>query len=381
MISAFAIILNEDILYCSDKEKYNLFESILFVEKLMKSINNIWRLDCIYFQDRDNNKGNEERILIKHIVTEKGDNLFYCISGDFNPSSQESYKMLSEYQKKVEQFYPDPESLLKPSKRSMMEEVIGVKTDFLKIQYNDKLKSEEIRNKISPTEYPYIKENKLLYCGLSTQGLPIISKLYNAEFFDNLDENADEEMIEVFCSKLSAKLATIAMNTTIRAQTNVKEIFIRDLNNTKHKIIILYGNINNYSLDFVSYGNLTQFYKVFHRLKQELSQEEILNKDFSGDLNPFRHLSKYLSNLTGFLCPRDDKAFVIWRDDCAPCIYHIGEHIDDIEADCDFPDIHWGQGDREKWVEIKKNRRFDKKYGKFSGRVIEDKGNAFDSHI
>jgi len=381
MITAFAIILNEEILYVSDKEKYNIFETILFIEKLMKSINNIWRLDSIYLEDSEGEVKNEERIIIKHIVNNKGDNLFYCISGYFNPDSKESYKMLTDYQKKVEQFYSSIDSMLQSEKRSMMDEIVGVKTDFLKLQYDDKLKSEEIRQRLNPTEYPYIKDNRLLYCGLSTQGLPIISKLYNAQFFDNLEEGASEEMIEVFCSKFSAKLATIAMNTKIRAETNIKEIFINDLNNRKHRIIILYGYINNYSLDFVAYGNFSQFYKVFLKLKKELSRESILSKEFCGDLNPFRHLSKYLFNLTGYLCPRDDKAFVKWRDDCAPCIYHKGTHIDEIAADCDFPDIHWSHGDRERWVQIKKNRRFDKKYDKFNGRVVEDKGNAFDTAI
>jgi hypothetical protein len=380
MITGFALILNEDILYCSDKEKYATFEIILFIEKLMKSINNIWRLDCIYLENEENGKLNEERILIKHIVNEEGDNLFYCISGYFpNPESKEIYNMLNEFQHKVETFYSSPEDMLNPEKRSMMDEIVSVKTDFLKLQYNDRLRSEEIRHKVSPIEYPFIKGNKLLYCGLSNQGLPIISKLYNADFFDNLDEDADEEMREVFCSKFSAKLATIGMNTIIRAKTNIKQIFINDLNNRKHRIIILYGKINNYSLDFVAFGIYPQIIKVFEKLKKELSQEKILTKNFSGDLDPYRHLIKYLSNLTGSICPRDDKTFVRWRDDCVSCIYHKGKHIDDIETDCDFPNIHWNHGDQEKWIEVKKNRRFDKKYGKFNGRVVEDKGNAFDS--
>ena len=49
MINGFTIILEEDILYCSNQKKYNSFEVILFLEKLLRSINprNTWRLKKI----------------------------------------------------------------------------------------------------------------------------------------------------------------------------------------------------------------------------------------------------------------------------------------------------------------------------------------------
>ena len=39
MISAFSIIFEDKILYCSKKKKYRAFEVLLFVDKLLKSIN------------------------------------------------------------------------------------------------------------------------------------------------------------------------------------------------------------------------------------------------------------------------------------------------------------------------------------------------------
>ncbi|MFX1481236.1 MAG: hypothetical protein ACFFCI_24410, partial [Promethearchaeota archaeon] len=68
MISGFTIILEDDILYCSNAKKYSAFEIVLFVEKLLRSINpkNTWRLKKICLKDK---KYGRERIVVKHIVT------------------------------------------------------------------------------------------------------------------------------------------------------------------------------------------------------------------------------------------------------------------------------------------------------------------------
>ena len=99
MISGFSIILEDDILYCSNKKKYPSFEIVLFVEKLISSLNpkNYWRLKNIYFKGKES----KERMVIKHIVSESDQNLFYCIAGNFLSNSEEIFKLLDEYQEKV----------------------------------------------------------------------------------------------------------------------------------------------------------------------------------------------------------------------------------------------------------------------------------------
>ncbi|TFG00650.1 MAG: hypothetical protein EU541_01565, partial [Promethearchaeota archaeon] len=332
MISGFAVILNEDIVFCSEEKdvkgsKYPLFETILFIEKLMKSISNKWRLDSIFFE-RD---GIEERIIIKHIITKNGDNIFFCISGGFNPKSKESYRMLDEFYRKVKSYYPTTEDMRDPEKLDIIDSVIGTKAEFLKLKYSDKLKSEEIMQRMDSRQPSYEIDNRILYTGIATQGLPLISKLYYVDMFDYLKNNENEEMAEVFCSKLSAKLATIEMNTNIRAETNIKRIFIKDLREESHKVIILFGKIHNFSLDFIGFGTFNQIHRMFLKLKNELSKEKILKKEFIGKLQPYKHISRYLEELTAFICPREDLTNVKWSEDCITCIYHKGNHRGNIE--------------------------------------------------
>ena len=88
MISGFSVILDNEVLYCSNDAKYTLFEIVLFVQKLLKSINprHNWRLKDIFLEGQEMGK---ERMLIKHVLTKDNKDLFYCISGAFKTSSRE----------------------------------------------------------------------------------------------------------------------------------------------------------------------------------------------------------------------------------------------------------------------------------------------------
>jgi len=70
LISGFTIILEDDVLYCSNENKYNAFEIVLFVEKLMKFFQ--WRLKNICLKSK---KIGRERIIVEHVITNAGQNL------------------------------------------------------------------------------------------------------------------------------------------------------------------------------------------------------------------------------------------------------------------------------------------------------------------
>ncbi len=297
MITGFSIILDEEVIYCSNEDKYSLFETILFIEKLIHSINpnHIWRLNSIFFEDNGTNEG----IIIEHVITDENRNIFYCISGDFDIESEETQNMITEYHERIEASYSSIKLLEKASENSMLHDMISLTIEYIRLKYNDDIKIENSNESLEDQDLNLENGNKILYCGISNQGLPIISKLYNIGFIDTLKEESNEERIEVFSSKLSAKLATIAMNTLIRAQTNIKEIHIKDLREELENIVILYGYIHGYSLDFVATGNLNQINNVFIKLKDKISKETVLSEDFGGDLKPYKHLKKYLDNLIG----------------------------------------------------------------------------------
>lgn len=289
MITGFAIILDDEILYISNENKYPIFEIILFVEKLINSINpkNLWRLTNIFFEG----KSGKERMIIKHLITKSNQNLFYCITGDFISNSEEADKMLDEYYEKVIANYENPEKIQEFSKKSEFKKIIKLITGYLWDKYREPIEEEELNYKCATTD------NKIIYCGISTQGLPIISQLYDKSLLNNFQREVTNENVELFSSDLSAKLATIAMNTQIRANTNIKEIQFDDLEENGCKKLILYSGIDEYSLDFVASGDFYKLKEIFKELEERLSSEPILQQEFSGDLKPYRPLKTYLDEI------------------------------------------------------------------------------------
>jgi len=291
MISAFSIILEDEILYCSKKKKYNAFEVVLFVNKLLTSLNpkKTWRLNKICLK---NQKTTRERIIVEHVITKDNNNLFFCSIGNFNVGSEEAVKILNEFGKQVNLQYRNLTDLKYASKEASFEKIIKLITDYLRDKYTEPLEEEIIFEKNGNSA-----KNTILYTGISAEGLPIISQLYDTNLLKNLQKEKTDENIELFSSDLSAKLATISMNAQIRAKTKIKEIHISDVKNQENKKIIFFGNINGYSLDFVASGNFYKLRDIFKQLKAKLMMDAVFLEDFSGDLKPFKHLKHYLDDI------------------------------------------------------------------------------------
>ena len=287
MITGFAIILDEEVLYVSNSNKYSSFEIVLFVEKLTSSLNpkNHWRLTNIYFEG----ESGKERMIIKHVVTESNKNLFYCITGDFPSNSKEVSKLMEEYIEKVTANYETAEKIKKFSNNSEFSKIIKLITGYLWDKYREPIEDETIDLKCSDME------NKIIYCGISAQGLPIISQLYDKTLLNNFHKEINDENVELFASSISAKLATIIMNTQIRANTNIKEVHFNDLGDHGYRKIILCSPINEFSLDFIASGDFIKIKEIFKQLKKDISQEPILRNEFVGDLKPFRNLKTQLN--------------------------------------------------------------------------------------
>ncbi|MFX0070383.1 MAG: hypothetical protein ACFFAO_04760 [Candidatus Hermodarchaeota archaeon] len=291
MITDYAIILENNILYCSNEKKYTTFEIVLFIEKLIHTLNpkQTWRLNNVLFQNFDKN---EERIIIKHLITSDRQNLIFCILGKIQLKSQFIINMLEEFYEKVNEYYKSIEVLNNSSKKPIFKEIMNILTDFLTNKYNKILDLEEINN-------DYVKniENKILYCGISSQGLPIISHLYDTSLLDNLSKQINEENIELFSSNLSAQLATIEMNSKIRANISIKEIHIDDFGSRNPNKIFVFTDIFGYSLDFLTTGDYNKTKQIIRRLEQKISKEKVLQIEFSGDLKPYKHLQNYFDEV------------------------------------------------------------------------------------
>ncbi|MFX0048784.1 MAG: hypothetical protein ACFE8G_11555, partial [Candidatus Hermodarchaeota archaeon] len=166
--------------------------------------------------------------------------------------------------------------------------VVKLITGYLWDKYRDPLEDEIIDSKCSDMEI------KVIYCGISTQGLPIISQLYDKTLLNNFHREITDENVELLTSSISAKLATIIMNTQIRAKTNIKEVHFNDLGDHDCKKVIFCSPINDYSLDFIASGDFIKIKEIFKQLEEYISREQILRDEFVGDLKPFRYLKTQL---------------------------------------------------------------------------------------
>jgi len=291
MITGFTIILEDDILYCSDDNRYNAFETLLFTEKLLRSINpkNTWRLKKICLKDQ---RVGRERIIVKHIVTKKHQNLFFCIIGDFQVGSSETIKIVNDFSKQVNLHYKNLAELKQASEEPVFNEIITLIVQFLKDKYSEPLEEEIIFDEVGNNV-----KNSIIYAGISTQGLPIISQLFDISLLMNMTREKTNENLELFTSDLSAKLETISMNTQIRAKTRIKEIHLNDTEDLTRKLIIFFGNINGYSIDFIASGDFYRIKGIFKQFKAKMAQDNIFKEDFLGDLKPFKHLNQYLDEV------------------------------------------------------------------------------------
>ena len=257
----------------------------------MRSINprNTWRLKKICYKDY---KIGRERIIVNHIVTKKHQNLFFCIIGNFYVGSEETFKIVNEFSKQVNLHYKNLAELKNASEESTFNDVISLIIAYLKDKYTEPLEEEVIFD-----ENENNVKNTILYAGISSQGLPIISELFDTNLLMNLAREKTNENIELFTSDLSAKLETISMNTQIRAKTKIKEIHFIDNDDIRNKMIILFGNINGYSLDFVASGNFYKIKDIFKQFKSRMVLDTIFEKEFAGDLKPFKHLKQHLNEI------------------------------------------------------------------------------------
>lgn len=289
MITGFSIILENEILYCSNEYTYTTFEILLFIEKLIRSLNpkQTWRLNNICFQ---NSSGQEERMIIKHLITSTRQNLFFCLIGDLKFGSQEAFNLLEEFYEKINEYYKSVEVLKVSSKKLIFREIVQIAIDFLTSKYESLLNNELFKYNEGKNQ-----DNKILYCGISSQGLPITSELYDKNLLTNLEKEINEENIELFTSKLSAQLATIEMNTLIRTNSRIKEIHIDDFGSKYQRKMFIFSESYSYSLDVLASGDFHEIKKVLDVLKERISQEKVLQHEFSGDLKPYKHLQQYLN--------------------------------------------------------------------------------------
>lgn len=299
MISTFGIIINDQIVYSSVEEDEPVFEVVVFANVLIKMLSkNLWKLHKIIVEPI--NSIEDEKILI-HQVYNKDQNLdiLYCVKGNFQEGSRIGYEVLRLFQERIEQAFPlsNIQSVLN-EKKQVFKQLCEETSFFMEQTYGKRIEEEEFLHEV------FIGEPALLYAGLSCQGLPVVSKLFGISIIDMGTEICEEDLkckIDYFQTTISGQLATIAINSYIRAKAYAKEIQI-----LLDEMDKLFGFINFsqigvndlYTLELFTTGQPSKSNEFFNKVKSSAQTTfECLQKPFAGELKPYSKVKEFLSSL------------------------------------------------------------------------------------
>ncbi len=290
---AFALIADEDILYCSNEDAFPFFEIVIFANALNKQLSaGKWHIHKIILWPMA--AEHDQRILTRVVRSEDGRSLLYCVFGDFQKGSVTGYQLLEEFEKRLTAVYSHQTVCsMAATRQEILKIFCSEIVENLRKKYQERVDANSEVHEIF-TGPPLIH-----YCGLSWQGLPIFSKLFDDSLIENLPESREGEMSrhEVLESVLSAKLATIVMNTVIRAQAHVHSIQILvDTKLAKYQLINFGVLPNSYSLELYATGQPKDLDKIFFEICEKVENDPTLSMPFTGDLKPYEGLKKILSN-------------------------------------------------------------------------------------
>ncbi|MHA1728698.1 MAG: hypothetical protein ACTSWY_08185 [Promethearchaeota archaeon] len=316
MITSFAIIVNEEIIYVSQREEELKFEVVIFANAFLKLLNqkngNRWKLHKIILQPIKS--FHKEKILIHQIQNNDLDlEILYCVLGKFSDGSKIGFEILEAFKRNIEQIFPIKsfKSAVQFRLREFWRncEEIGTKIEE---KYEQRIQNEKNLHET------FSGESILIYSGISSQGLPIVSKLHNPDKIignhskkskNSNNKKEDDKEIDIFKTILSGQLTAISINSFIRAKAHVTEIQIlmdETYNNLGFKKVIdnKYGFINfaqigadqNYTFEMFMIGPSRDYFTNIRNAA--VSNFDCLQKPFDGKLYPYKKIEEYLSSLS-----------------------------------------------------------------------------------
>ncbi|MHA1733745.1 MAG: hypothetical protein ACTSU5_17500 [Promethearchaeota archaeon] len=294
MRSSFALIVDDSIAFSSDERQYPRFEVVIFANALNQSLSRgTWGLHKIVMdaipEDPDSEMIREE-ILVKPFQSD-GHTILYCVNGTFG--DKPPYEILDMFEKRISAIYkPELLTQMVNSKGDIFKNIATEITDFL----HDQLDALILDGTTPLEEFPKVPP-RVHYLGISSLGLPIVSRMYDEEIIRHTGGQEHPEMSqqEYFESVLSAKCATIVMNSIIRAQAEVKSIQLKVGDDLYH--FIYFRTLGNYAVELFASGNPESIETLFDVIIEMLEKSPVLQETFKGDLKPYASLKDIIDNL------------------------------------------------------------------------------------
>lgn len=299
MTSTFAIIVNDEISYVSDKQEEPIFEVVIFAHALLKKLSKKnWNLHKIILNPIQES---EPIKLLIHRKFDRADDLdvLYCMKGNFVNGSKLAYDMLHEFENCINEHYQGKELVDIAQNNNIVFTQVCEETSYILEQNYGKKSKQNLDSQES-----FEGDPALLYAGLSCQGLPIVSKLFAINLIDSdqtFSEDDFNKRLEFLETTISGQLATISMNSFIRAKAYVEEIqLVLDEQEQQYGFINFnrMGANDQYTLELFTMGVPSKSNEFISRVKNTAENKfECLQKPFAGELKPYSALKEFFNNL------------------------------------------------------------------------------------
>ena len=279
----FALILDNSILYCSNPNANPKFDIICLINQLIKSLadNQPWNIHKVILQPTATLTS--EKIIIRKFWSQNGSTeMLICIIGEFAKGADFGYDVIDGiYRNLNEQFCIDTiNQNLKDKEIQIKQLCESLSASLLGNGY------EEILNS-SAKEEEYIGVSKIIYSGISTNGLPLIAQLHDGQKIFQLGSDTKKMMIT---NILSGQLATIAMNAYIHAEVYLNSIEIK-ISTEENRFLFFYftqfGYQNSYTLECLCTGTPSGVWNKFQTIIPQLISQNPFQKLYDGDLKGF----------------------------------------------------------------------------------------------
>jgi hypothetical protein len=286
----FCVIYNDRIFYCSKEELYNKFELVVFANQLSKQLadGRSWTLHKLVLQPALSLS--KENILIRRYLSSAGNmELLICILGQFESGAQYGYQIIDGIFQEINKNF---------CIESITEQNIESNSDFqslcelLSANHIGTAYEDFLNSYAAPENF--VGKNQLVYSGISVNGLPIISQIYEKQSILQITDSDKKSLITTI---LSGQLATIAANAYIRAQCYVDSIQIK-ISPFENRFIFFnflqFGHQMQYNYESLTTGNPNELMEVLTHITKKLNEIPVFAGPFQGILKQYNPIKSDL---------------------------------------------------------------------------------------
>jgi hypothetical protein len=317
MTSESAIIRNDEIIFCSKEKDYPKFELAIFTSIFVKRLATAgpWIVHSLTLHSKED-ESNERIFLLPQM--QRDCEFIFCLLIKEMISEQRIASALNSFMKQV--FYRYPSDVLIQPEFNFEAEFKAYCKYILKDIRRD-MYTQAAVGTATPSDSHICSENQLLFAGISANGTPIVSHLYEQQSFLQFSDHNQKELLRTV---LSGQLSTIAVNALFRAKCLVRSIRIKaqisDMSPTdsdmphsdsqeidkrsQNKFVFVYldytqfGPNDEFNFELLSVGQPFALKQTLTALRENIIYDPLFIDTFTGDLRKYSSIRKYITEFS-----------------------------------------------------------------------------------